>query len=388
MSLVGSLVSIFDDVVLTRYFAAIGFSILCYDSILTFDDEIRLVWPEKWTLVKILFYINRVVSIFFISLNTYHLSGVAPPFSNSFCQVLILTTGYGAIFSFAITNWLLLARALALWGGTRKIVWCMTIFYLITYMATITVATIASLEFVDSIFYSPVAHVCGVTVRPRTLGSIWVPSICFELVLFTMLFIKLIRHAQLTAGTGSVPRLIRVLHRDGIMYFLVIFCLRMFNLIAWAALPLSLIFLGFFLLWSCTTVLLTRMHLNLKALGTGAAAREQDLDGSIREIRFNHESESSHALSRSFHGPPPPSEHYQGSDEGSAAVHQKAAKNKKGKKKYARREERFTVDTNIFPGGTRIYGNDDVLLEAGYGVEQIAATRPGTASQSHQNHDP
>lgn len=93
----------------------------------------------------------------------------------------------------------------------------------------------------DSIFYSSLARVCAVTFRPRTLGkrplpslnlysnicmigSIWVPSICFELVLFGMLFVKLIRHAQLTAGTGSVPRLIRVLHRDGIVYFLVIFC--------------------------------------------------------------------------------------------------------------------------------------------------------------------
>lgn len=127
------------------------------------------------------------------------------------------------------------------------------------------------------------------------------------------------------------------------------------------------------------------MHLNLKALGTGAAAREQDLDEPRRsDIHFNRDSESSHRISRSFHGPPPSSEHYLGSDENSAAMNHapKSNKSKKDKKKRRdnRREERFTVETNIFPGGTRIYGNDD-LLEAGYyNAEQIAATRPGSAS--------
>lgn len=168
-----------------------------------------------------------------------------------------MTTGYGAIFAFGIANWLLLARATALWGGTRRIVWTMTIFYLITYVATITIATVASRQFVrklfsfllltpltsmllGDIFYAPPVRTCAIAIRPNTFGmratlvsqvvhilnthpgAIWVPSIIFEIVLFGLLFTKLFSHARAAGGTCS--KLISTLHRDGIVYFVVIFC--------------------------------------------------------------------------------------------------------------------------------------------------------------------
>jgi hypothetical protein len=104
------------------------------------------------------------------------------------CQVLVVTTGYGAIFAFGIANWLLMSRAIALWGGTQKVVWCMTIFYLTSYIATITIATVASVETVGTytsllsvpfsphplagnISYSSQVHTCALTLRPDTFGA-------------------------------------------------------------------------------------------------------------------------------------------------------------------------------------------------------------------------
>ncbi|KAG8804367.1 hypothetical protein FRC17_005981, partial [Serendipita sp. 399] len=66
----------------------------------------------------------------------------------------------------------------------------------------------------------------------------------------------------------SPSKILHTLYKDGFLYFVVILGLRVFNLIAWAAMPISLIFIGIFILWSFTTVLLTRMHLNLKAIGS------------------------------------------------------------------------------------------------------------------------
>lgn len=370
LALSSTIVEAFDNVALTKYFAAIGFTIVCWDTLLTLPDEIRLIWPERWSLVKALFYANRVVSFIFIALNTYHLTGLAPAFSNTFCQVLIMTTGYGAIIAFGIANWLLLARATALWGGTRKIVWTMTIFYLVTYIATISIATVASRQIVDDIFYAPPVKTCAITVRPTTFGAIWVPSVIFEMALFGMLFTKLFSHARVIASGGTCSKLISTLHRDGIVYFVVIFCLRLFNLIAWSALPLSLVFIGIFLLWSCTTVLLTRLHLNLKALGAEPRS-EEDLGNNVNmpninvSIQFRHSTPISLPLTNSPSPVPPPTT---------------AAKKGKKKLQWRRRDPEMEsfynqVETNIFPGGTAIYTRDPDYL----GHDNVARTRPGTA---------
>ncbi|KAG8767087.1 hypothetical protein FRC16_007486, partial [Serendipita sp. 398] len=259
-----------------------------------------------------------------------------PVFSQSLTlRKNFLQTGYAAIFAFAMGNYLLLCRATALWGGTRKIVWGMTLFFLVSYIATISTATVASLQLAPAIFYSSQAHICAVSLRPTTFGAIWIPSVIFEIVLFLLLFIKLFEHAKSVAlatprplqpqlhphphsqhqqvqvqerqGQGqkdgrrnsfqtvrnklnlippaaakitipvpvmtvtfvrrSPSKILHTLYKDGFVYFVVILGLRVFNLIAWAVLPISLIFIGIFLLWSFTTVLLTRMHLNLKAIG-------------------------------------------------------------------------------------------------------------------------
>lgn len=384
------LADIFANVELTKYFSAIGFTILLYDSLLTFGDEVRLLWDERWTIVKVLFYVNRVLSFWFISINTYHLTGFAPPFSQTFCQVLILTTGYGAIICFGMTNWLLLARAIALWGNSRHVVWTMTMFFLVSYLATITMATVASLQLTPNIFYSPASKTCAVLIRPTTFGAIWVPSVVFEMVLFGLLLTKLIQHARQTSA-GLTTRLIRTLYRDGITYLVVILTLRLFNLIAWASLPLSLIYIGIFLLWSSTTVLLTRMHLNLKAIGATTSFDEQsidvippnrDLKGKgrvpIESIKVSPDIEFAHpsatptdtirytislpgpAIPISLTGPkarvPTEEREISGVAEMSNGRRWKLpnlVSGKRSKRRDAESGQSFELNSNIFPGGTR-----------------------------------
>ncbi|KAG9035103.1 hypothetical protein FS842_003751 [Serendipita sp. 407] len=58
-----SIIHIFDDVNLTRYVSAVGFTILVYDSLLTLGNEVRLLWFERWTFVKTLFYLVRLSSL-------------------------------------------------------------------------------------------------------------------------------------------------------------------------------------------------------------------------------------------------------------------------------------------------------------------------------------
>ena len=80
-------------VVWLRYIFAMSFSLLLYDTLLTLDDEVRLifsvffprltarsqmrlVWPGPLSLPKLLYYINRYLSIvaaFYANYRQYHI---------------------------------------------------------------------------------------------------------------------------------------------------------------------------------------------------------------------------------------------------------------------------------------------------------------------------
>ncbi|KAG8833833.1 hypothetical protein FRC18_003002 [Serendipita sp. 400] len=81
------------DVHTTRWFSAVALALICYDNVLTFSDEVRFLWPMRWNSIKVMIYLNRLVSLCFISMNAYTLIGTNGPFSNTFCEVVLGSTG-------------------------------------------------------------------------------------------------------------------------------------------------------------------------------------------------------------------------------------------------------------------------------------------------------
>ncbi|KAG8742328.1 hypothetical protein FRC12_015394 [Ceratobasidium sp. 428] len=59
----------------SRYLSAAGYVLLLYDYLLTLPDEVRLIWPTSWSLVKVLFLINRYTVPVFLTVNNWAMSG-------------------------------------------------------------------------------------------------------------------------------------------------------------------------------------------------------------------------------------------------------------------------------------------------------------------------
>ena len=135
---------------------------------------------------------------------------------------------------------------------------------------------------------------------------IWVPPIAFEITTFLMSMYKAWNYARENGDFSSNP-LLHVLYRDGILYSVVCPCLvqpahlqsnalshpgyngcvstiashfsgrwltpslhltgmRVFNLICWLIFPVSLVFVGVFILWALIIVMINRLFLNLRSL--------------------------------------------------------------------------------------------------------------------------
>ncbi|KAG8958265.1 hypothetical protein FRC03_009298 [Tulasnella sp. 419] len=285
----------------SRYTTIAGATLLFYDHALTFGDEIRLIWPARLSLVKVLFLINRYVTPAFQAYVAYGMSRLAvfddkvgtqsiaipsptvvltiPHCRRKFvshtgasgveinlphsCQRFISICSYVEITCLAISNYLLLLRVHALWGRRRSVLISLLVVYAVTYTAVLSTATITLFALLPSIHYSPLARVCAVGGHSETLSSVWIAPIFFEVVVFVMTTVKCVEHAK--TDDLKIP-LLKSLYRDQFLYFLVIIIVRIFNLLVWLAMPTSLAFLGVYFIWSLVITFVSRMLLNLKGV--------------------------------------------------------------------------------------------------------------------------
>jgi len=70
---------IIEHIQASRYVSAAGLVVLLYDHLLTFDQELQLIWRAKTTLPKLLFLFNRYTVPIAMIIRTNDLSGIALP---------------------------------------------------------------------------------------------------------------------------------------------------------------------------------------------------------------------------------------------------------------------------------------------------------------------
>ncbi|KAJ7866647.1 hypothetical protein B0H13DRAFT_2066363 [Mycena leptocephala] len=106
------------------YFTLVSFTIVSYDFLLTFDDEVRAYWGTRLTWATLLFYINRYVSLLGNSIpvvenfwTTYNYD----PQKVATCRTIQTCHQYFSILAQIFVAALLIMRTYALYGQSRMI---------------------------------------------------------------------------------------------------------------------------------------------------------------------------------------------------------------------------------------------------------------------------
>ncbi|KAJ8701312.1 hypothetical protein PTI98_000114 [Pleurotus ostreatus] len=61
------------DIQTTRYAQLASSSIIIFDHLATFSDEVELIWSSSWSIGKVLFIINRYYGLASVIMNNYGL---------------------------------------------------------------------------------------------------------------------------------------------------------------------------------------------------------------------------------------------------------------------------------------------------------------------------
>ncbi|KAH9858603.1 hypothetical protein C2E23DRAFT_880070 [Lenzites betulinus] len=269
--------SVFHDLAATRYLSAVGLTVLLFDHLLTFADEVKYIWPAPATYAKYMFLLNRYTVLGTLIAVAYNMSGVAhDAFTNLgqvyrvyICKQFIFTCSMFAIVSVGIANLLILQRVVILWEHRPIILKIMTAGFLLSFTLQVVTMVLTLMNVLPSIQWSAPLGMCIATKSSHILIAVWaspaegmtkdVLQLVFEMFVLTSTALNALDRPR----TVELP-IIKALHSDGLGFFLTITCFRVLNLVLAASARPSLTFLGVFFCWAMTTTVLNRLLLHLR----------------------------------------------------------------------------------------------------------------------------
>lgn len=238
----------------------VGFTVLIYDHVLTFADEIKYIWKADRSLVSFLFFINRYITPVVLAIDLYDKGGISDYISQRFCITWYYTEAAWYICSFAIIHILVIMRVIAIWGRPRWIIILLTSLWLAYFSISCSVLFSAAHSKAYTVHYDPLLKLCYLTIS-HYLWACWVAPIILEGVLFVLSWIQISRTRQLSSETP----LLYVLFRDGALHFAIIVFCSCFNMIVWIIAPPSLVALAKYFSLAIVNVMISRLVLNLRS---------------------------------------------------------------------------------------------------------------------------
>ncbi|KAJ3510534.1 hypothetical protein NMY22_g15952 [Coprinellus aureogranulatus] len=209
-----------------RKYCALNGPIQIADYLQTLDLEIALIWPTKWNLVKIMYFINRYLPLAFLPVIIYY--NAAPgPLSPETCKTLFSVPCMGIAFCLLISEVILYIRVYALSGKTRPMV-----IFLVVHGGTIILTCLVLFAYYLALGkFAPSPY-------PELAGCFGVSSgnskyvvVCFALVLYSgLVTMSLCIWCGLkTYWISRHSRLVKIFYRDGTFYFVMLVALSLTN---------------------------------------------------------------------------------------------------------------------------------------------------------------
>ncbi|KAF5340978.1 hypothetical protein D9611_005886 [Ephemerocybe angulata] len=278
-----------ESLIATKYAYAASATILFWDIALTVDQEYQRVWKAKKTLGTTLFFCNRYLppAIFLLDLLGDGASSIPmgsynevvrlaclwefsvfTSVSNS-CKNYEYSSTLLDFISIAIVECVLIMRTHALYQSTLLLVSLAVLGLLsIVNMLICFLIIIKQETFVPASALGLVGCLSGCTgpMCKPLLIAFWVPFLVFETTIFTLTAWKSFKTFRLKRQSGSKSaRLIEILFRDGLIYYLVIMATSLMNFFIWILDPFAS-YLAVGLLKCLQATICTRLLLNIRGM--------------------------------------------------------------------------------------------------------------------------
>ncbi|KAG1768981.1 hypothetical protein EDD22DRAFT_870215 [Suillus occidentalis] len=207
-----------------KYISIAALTLFTWDLILTFPHELRL-WNAKWTLAKVLFFINRYFALGTVILMTYLTFDVTPTWAMCSAEAFFAVI---ALLLVANIEMILQLRLYALYAYDKRIVLPVSALFVTVFSGMMVMAVI--IYQYEKNHEAQIFGACAILGSVDWLYLFWVPMMGLDFVLVVLAGYKSLQHyIQAPDKTWSGARLMRTFARDSILYFLCNFLIYLFS---------------------------------------------------------------------------------------------------------------------------------------------------------------
>ncbi|KAH8115706.1 hypothetical protein DFH11DRAFT_1300694 [Phellopilus nigrolimitatus] len=211
-----------------QYINIASVAVLVYDYLITFGDEVELIWKSKLNTGNLLFFVARYpafIDTSFMLVYLFH-SNLSTNLCNKFFTASMYMFGFGVFTAGVIMS----VRTYALWGRSRYILSTLVSLMLLSFVIFIIVYIRTSSGSTIQRSIVPNIIPCVVIVSTNVNGS-FLTFTMFMSLEWVIVFLTLWKGVKQWRENIQPGPLLTIFYRDGIMYFLCLFGLSTANFV-------------------------------------------------------------------------------------------------------------------------------------------------------------
>ncbi|KIM25279.1 hypothetical protein M408DRAFT_26275 [Serendipita vermifera MAFF 305830] len=281
------LIQTVDNFYVARFTSGAAVTLVLYDFMLVFEQELATIYRAKWSIPKFLFFFIRIMTPPGVILGTMQRVDFRPGMSRDRYLCIVVTTFliYAMLTSIFAAHSLFTFRLIALYRSQKYMVWFISVFCVATYLSAFGLVIGGTFDLMKfPAFYSEPFKSCISLGTSPLLPPIWYAPLAYETFLFGLTAYRAWYDASVISGKRTP--VLALFYRDGIIAFLVMTGARIWNIYIYVAQPGSSVYIGTMLMWALNIVLTTRVYTNLVSLANRPIEVTGEFTGA--SIGFQH----------------------------------------------------------------------------------------------------
>jgi len=217
------------DVQVIRYCQLASSVIIVYDHLVTIDQEFELIWNSSRSFGKMVFLANRYYALMTVIFNTYAL--FSPNVTDSLCLHWYRWQGWTGVIAFIFAEIILQLRLYALYFLNKKLLAFMVSFCILAAAASAGIMGYVIYHISASSNTIPGTKFCVAQNIPIGFYTFWIPMLVSESLLCALALYRGIDNIWGGGLFRTGKRLVEILIRESVFYFLVMFATYLANTI-------------------------------------------------------------------------------------------------------------------------------------------------------------
>ncbi|EJD03637.1 uncharacterized protein FOMMEDRAFT_166989 [Fomitiporia mediterranea MF3/22] len=240
-----------------NYMNVMCLALVAYDFLLTFADEVRLIWPAKWNMGKFMFFLTRYPVFLEIALTL--VDYMQPNLKLNLCKPIYQTGAWMSLAGITVAEIIMMMRVYAIWGAKKEVLAFLVILNVGIIVSTIVILqkSLQSLVFIPSPF--PTLAPCILTSADTTVYIDFVLVMVAEFVVIVMTVWKCFADWK-----ENRSLLMKALFEDGLQYFICLFVVSLANLLVLKTAPVDFSGLLFVFQRVLHAILTARMLMHIR----------------------------------------------------------------------------------------------------------------------------